>query len=159
MMNELDFRRLAAAAGELMELPDPEGFGQGEPTDISGVVAEIYLDNDMPSRAILVLDVGKVKAEHKAEAYEVLLAIQGMLHPTHDCVFDHDGIDDMVLLRCALPLFSDSTAHDLAIVIGICVQQVRTWRETLLSGWLAGPDISAVTSSSATADASSIFFA
>ncbi len=158
-MNELDFRRLAAAAGELMELPDPEGFGHGEPTDISGVIAEIYLDNDMPSRAILVLEMGQVKAEHKAEAYEVLLAVQGMLYPTHDCVFDHDGIDDMVLLRCALPLFSDSTAHDLAIVIEICVQQVRTWRETLMSGWLIGPEIGVIKPSSATPDTASIFFA
>ncbi len=159
MMNELDFRRLCAAAGTLMELPDPEGFGHGERTDISGVPTEIYLDDDMPNRAILVLEVGTVKVEHKAEAYEALLALQGMLHATHDCAFDYDGIDDAVLLRTVLPISGDTGANDLASVINLFVTQITLWREGLLAGWLVGLDTGIHKSRPSATDMTSMFLA
>ncbi len=159
MMNELDFMRLCAAAGVLLELPDPDGFGYGERTDILGVPTEIFLDNDMPDRGIVVLELGTVKVEHKIEAYETLLAMQGVLQATHDCVFDHDSIDDVVLLRASLPLSSNITARDLATVIQIFVLQVREWRATLLPGWLEGHDAEGLNAAPFPSAASHVYLA
>lgn len=135
-MNELEFRRLCAAAGTYLELREFEAFGQGERVDIAGVPAEIYLNDALPGHATLLLELGSIKPQHKVDVYEAVLAIQGLLHGTHDCLFDYDGLDDKLLFRVSLPLSQDTTATDLASVIEAFVLQIRDWRETLLAGCL-----------------------
>ena len=150
-MNELDFRRLCSTAGTYLELLKPDSFSDGERVDIAGVQAEIHLDDPMLCRATLVLELGTIKPQCKIEAYEALLAIQGLLHVTHDCVFDYDGLDDKVLFKASLPLSEDTAAPDLASAINIFVLQVIDWRETLLLGCIEGSESSITKSALAAA--------
>lgn len=139
-MNELDFWRLCLAAGRLLELPNPEVFANGETILIQDMPATIYLNDHTRSQATLLLALGSVKPSCKVEVYESLFALQGLWHGTHDCVFDHDSVDDILLLRIALPISNETTADGLALVIELFALQGSEWRMTLLAGKLEEAD-------------------
>ncbi len=140
MINEFAFRRLCSAAGTYLELRDPAALSEGDRVNITGVATEIFLNDALPGHATLLLELGSVKPQHKIDVYEAVLAMQGLLHGTHDCLFDYDGIDDKLLFRASLPLSDETTPADLASVIELFVQQVRDWRETLMGGCIAEGD-------------------
>lgn len=139
-MNELDFWRLCCAAGRVLELPDPESFANGEAVLVQGVPASIYLSDQLPSQATLLLALGAVKESCKVEVYESLLALQGLWHGTHDCIFEHGSLEDTLFLRVGIPVSSATTADGLASVIELFALQVSEWRVTLLAGKLEGVD-------------------
>lgn len=139
-MNELDFWRLCLAAGRFLELPNPETFANGEAVLIQDMPTSICLNEQLRSQAILLLALGSVKPSCKVEVYESLFALQGLWHGTHDCVFDHDSVDDILLLRIALPVSAETTADGLASVIELFALQGSEWRMTLLAGKLGDAD-------------------
>lgn len=134
-MNELAFRQLCRGAARCLDVDDAEALADGELVDVEGVRLRLWPDGDT-ARALLQLQIGGVRDEHKSDVYEALLAMQAALYPSHEAVFGFDGLDGMLSFHAVLSVSAETSDTGLAAVIRLYALQVRDWQQGLLAGCL-----------------------
>ena len=139
-MSEAYLEKLCSDVSRALHLEDINALARGEYVSFDGV--DFFListfTNDQMAR--LVLDLGEIEQEYKAEIYETIFAMQGMLDGSLDALFDYDQIRSCLMIRVKLPINLNTTAEGLVSVIKSFVMQIQEWRSTWLQNKLLGAD-------------------
>jgi hypothetical protein len=140
IVSEAYLEKLCSDVSRTLHLEDINALGRGEYVSIEGV--DFFLvstfTNDQMAR--LVLDLGEIEQEYKAEIYETIFAMQGMLDGSLDALFDYDQIRSCLMFRVKLPINLNTTAEGLLSVIRSFVMQIQEWRSTWLKNKLLSSD-------------------
>ena len=140
-MNHFAFMQLCRETSRPLGLADIEALGTKERSEVEGVEFELLQDITTENVAFLILVLGEVEEQYKAEVYETLFVMQGIFHGTTDAIFDYDDINCELLFRIRLPLSGDTRADGLATVIRSFVWQVIEWKKTVLKGKLVDDEL------------------
>ena len=139
-MSEAYLEKLCSDVSHILHLEDINALGRGEYVSFEGV--DFFLvstfTNDQMAR--LILDLGEIEQEYKAEIYETIFAMQGMLDGSLDALFDYDQIRSCLMFRVKLPINLNTTAEGLLSVIRSFVMQIQEWRSTWLKNKLLSSD-------------------
>ena len=139
-MSEAYLEKLCSDVSRALHLEDINALAKGEYVSFDGV--DFFLvstfTNDQMTR--LVLDLGEIEQEYKAEIYETIFAMQGMLDGSLDALFDYDQIRSCLMFRVKLPINLNTSAEGLVSVIKSFVMQIQEWRCTWLHNKLLGSD-------------------
>ena len=139
-MSEAYLEKLCSDVSHILHLEDINALGRGEYVsfeDVNFFLVSTFTNDQM---ARLVLDLGEIEQDYKAEIYETIFAMQGMLDGSLDALFDYDQIRSCLMFRVKLPINLNTTAEGLVGVIKSFVMQIQEWRSTWLKNKLLGSD-------------------
>jgi hypothetical protein len=139
-MHHTAFMQLCREASQSLGLADSEALGNKDRVELEGIAFKLVQDITMENSALLVLMLGDVEEQFKADVYETLFTMQGIFHGVVDAIFDYDDINLELLFRVRLPLSEQTQGDGLATVIRSFVWQVIEWRNTVLQGKIAQYD-------------------
>ena len=139
-MSEAYLEKLCGDVSRALHLEDINALGRGEYVSFDGVDFFLVSTFTNDQKARLVLNLGEIEQEYKAEIYETIFAMQGMLDGSLDALFDYDQIRSCLMFRVKLPINLNTTAEGLVSVIKSFVMQIQEWRSTWLQNKLLGSD-------------------
>lgn len=135
-MNGMMFSELCQTTAQILNLPLPDNFSNGEVVVVDDVDLQLVQDTNNMNLARLFLELGDIKHEDKVEVYESLFAIQLLMEGVVDGQFVLDNLHDRIMFVVRLPLSDQTEPEQLAGVIQLFVRQVSEWRATILFGRL-----------------------
>jgi hypothetical protein len=138
IVSEAYLEKLCSDVSHILHLEDINALGRGEYVsfeDVNFFLVSTFTSDQMVR---LVLDLGEIEQDYKAEIYETIFAMQGMLDGSLDALFDYDQIRSCLMFRVKLPINLNTTAEGLVSVIKSFVMQIQEWRSTWLKNKLLG---------------------
>ena len=139
-MSEAYLEKLCSDVSRALHLEDINALARGEYVSFDGVDFFLVSTFTNDQKARLVLDLGEIEQDYKAEIYETIFAMQGMLDGSLDALFDYDQIRSCLMFRVKLPINLNTSAEGLVSVIKSFVMQIQEWRSTWLQNKLLGSD-------------------
>ncbi len=139
-MSEVYLEKLCSDVSHILHLEDINALGRGEYVsfeDVNFFLVSTFTSDQMVR---LVLDLGQIEQDYKAEIYETIFSMQGMLDGSLDALFDYDQIRSCLMFRVKLPINLNTTVEGLVSVIRSFVMQIQEWRSTWLKNKLLGSD-------------------
>jgi hypothetical protein len=140
IVSEAYLEKLCSDVSRTLHLEDINALARGEYVSFDGVDFFLVSTFTNDQKARLVLDLGEIEQEYKAEIYETIFAMQGMLDGSLDALFDYDQIRSCLMFRVKLPINLNTSAEGLVSVIKSFVMQIQEWRSTWLQNKLLGAD-------------------
>ena len=140
ILSEAYLEKLCSDVSRTLHLEDINALARGEYVSFDGVDFFLVSTFTNDQKARLVLDLGEIEQEYKAEIYETIFAMQGMLDGSLDALFDYDKIRSCLMFRVKLPINLNTSAEGLVSVIKSFVMQIQEWRSTWLQNKLLGSD-------------------
>jgi hypothetical protein len=140
IVSEAYLEKLCSDVSHILHLEDINALGRGEYVsfeDVNFFLVSTFTSDQMVR---LVLDLGEIEQDYKAEIYETFFAIQGILDGSLDDLFDYDQIRSCLMFRVKLPINLNTTAEGLVSVIRSFVMQIQEWRSTWLKNKLLSSD-------------------
>ena len=139
-MSEAYLEKLCSDVSRALYLEDINALAKGEYVSFDGVDFFLVSTFTNDQKARLVLDLGEIEQDYKAEIYETIFAMQGMLDGSLDALFDYDQIRSCLMFRVKLPINLNTSAEGLVSVIKSFVMQIQEWRSTWLQNKLLESD-------------------
>ncbi len=139
-MSEAYLEKLCSDVSRALHLEDINALAKGEYVSFDGVDFFLVSTFTNDQKARLVLNLGEIEQDYKAEIYETIFAMQGMLDGSLDALFDYDQIRSCLMFRVKLPINLNTSAEGLVSVIKSFVMQIQEWRSTWLQNKLLGSD-------------------
>ena len=139
-MSEAYLEKLCGDVSRALHLEDINALAKGEYVSFDGVDFFLVSTFTNDQKARLVLNLGEIEQDYKAEIYETIFAMQGMLDGSLDALFDYDQIRSCLMFRVKLPINLNTSAEGLVSVIKSFVMQIQEWRSTWLQNKLLGAD-------------------
>jgi len=139
-VSEAYLEKLCSDVSRALHLEDINALARGEYVSFDGVDFFLVSTFTNDQKARLVLDLGEIEQDYKAEIYETIFAMQGMLDGSLDALFDYDQIRSCLMFRVKLPINLNTSAEGLVSVIKSFVMQIQEWRSTWLQNKLLGSD-------------------
>jgi len=140
IVSEVYLEKLCSDVSRALHLEDINALGRGEYVSFDGVDFFLVSTFTNDQKARLVLNLGEIEQDYKAEIYETIFAMQGMLDGSLDALFDYDQIRSCLMFRVKLPINLNTSAEGLVSVIKSFVMQIQEWRSTWLQNKLLGSD-------------------
>jgi hypothetical protein len=140
IVSEAYLEKLCSDVSRALYLEDINALAKGEYVSFDGVDFFLVSTFSNDQKARLVLDLGEIEQDYKAEIYETIFAMQGMLDGSLDALFDYDQIRSCLMFRVKLPINLNTSAEGLVSVIKSFVMQIQEWRSTWLQNKLLGSD-------------------
>jgi|LauGreDrversion4_2_1035121.scaffolds.fasta_scaffold52426_3 hypothetical protein len=140
ILSEAYLEKLCSDVSRTLHLEDINALGRGEYVSFDGVDFFLVSTFTNDQKARLVLNLGEIEQDYKAEIYETIFAMQGMLDGSLDALFDYDQIRSCLMFRVKLPINLNTSAEGLVSVIKSFVMQIQEWRSTWLQNKLLGSD-------------------
>jgi len=140
ILSEAYLEKLCSDVSRTLHLEDINALGRGEHVSFDGVDFFLVSTFTNDQKARLVLNLGEIEQDYKAEIYETIFAMQGMLDGSLDALFDYDQIRSCLMFRVKLPINLNTSAEGLVSVIKSFVMQIQEWRSTWLQNKLLGSD-------------------
>jgi hypothetical protein len=140
IVSEAYLEKLCSDVSRALHLEDINALGRGEYVSFDGVDFFLVSTFTNDQKARLVLNLGEIEQDYKAEIYETIFAMQGMLDGSLDALFDYDQIRSCLMFRVKLPINLNTSAEGLVSVIKSFVMQIQEWRSTWLQNKLLGSD-------------------
>jgi hypothetical protein len=140
IVSEAYLEKLCSDVSRALYLEDINALAKGEYVSFDGVDFFLVSTFTNDQKARLVLDLGEIEQDYKAEIYETIFAMQGMLDGSLDALFDYDQIRSCLMFRVKLPINLNTSAEGLVSVIKSFVMQIQEWRSTWLQNKLLESD-------------------
>ncbi len=140
ILSEAYLEKLCSDVSRALYLEDINALAKGEYVSFDGVDFFLVSTFTNDQKARLVLNLGEIEQDYKAEIYETIFAMQGMLDGSLDALFDYDQIRSCLMFRVKLPINLNTTAEGLVSVIKSFVMQIQEWRSTWLKNKLLSSD-------------------
>jgi hypothetical protein len=140
IVSEAYLEKLCSDVSRALHLEDINALAKGEYVSFDGVDFFLVSTFTNDQKARLVLNLGEIEQDYKAEIYETIFAMQGMLDGSLDALFDYDQIRSCLMFRVKLPINLNTSAEGLVSVIKSFVMQIQEWRSTWLQNKLLGSD-------------------
>jgi hypothetical protein len=134
-LSEPEFRSLCRDAGRNLKLFDPDGMSVGNNFYLHDVTCHVFF-SEFRESAFLKFALGDPEPHCEADVYRQLMEIQLPLFGIMDSTFGRDPLNDTILFMVRVPLHSELAAEGLAQMLDQFAQQVRDWKENVLTGQL-----------------------